>query len=367
MAKLYDIMATMDHFAPPSLAEEWDNVGLQMGHPDQEVGKVLLALTATEDVIAEAIEEGADLLLTHHPLIFSGPKSLRRDRPQGRILTRMIKADLAHFCAHTNLDVAPGGVNDVLGGLLGLENLRPLSRSGGKKTYKLIVFVPLEGLPSLEQALFSAGAGRQGLYAECSWQVLGTGSFRPLEGAQPALGQVGTRHQEEEVRLELLVDEDDLAEVQKALKESHPYEEVAYDLFEEVHMGRSYGLGRLGDLPSPRPLKDLLAQWSQALGVPLRVSGDPEMMVAQVGLCGGSGQSLLGQAVKAGCQAYLTGDVRYHGFQEADEEGIALIDASHYGTEAPVLRHLGDLLSQAHPGLKCQVSRVEANLYQVFP
>lgn len=367
MAKLADLIHTMETLAPPFFAEEWDNVGLQQGHPDQDLAKVLLALTPSEDVVDEAIAGGYDLLLTHHPLIFSGLKTLRQDHPQGRILAKMIKADLAHYCAHTNLDVAPGGVNDVLAGRLGLQDTKVLAPAGSRKTYKLTVFVPLKDVQAVQAALFQAGAGQQGAYDACSWQCEGLGSYRPLEGAQPAIGQVGHYHEEAEARLEVLVQEKDLARVQHALLQAHPYEEVAYDLFEEVHQQTPYGLGRIGQVPQPQALRDLLPRWSQALETDLKVFGSQDRVVDRVGLCGGSGQSLLNQAVRAGCQVYLTGDVRYHGFQEAQEKGIVLIDAGHYASEAPVLDHVAQRLQEAHPDLCCQLSRVEADFSWTYP
>lgn len=366
MTKAKDIMQTMEALAPVSLAEDWDNVGLQVGHPEKDINRVLLALTATEDVVDEAINCRYDMILTHHPLIFSALKSMREDQPLTRILAKLIRYDIAHYCAHTNLDIADGGVNDALAAKLGLEELRPLSPSGRKKRYKLTVFVPSSDVKHVQAALFAAGAGRQGDYDSCSWQSPGTGSYRPLEGAQPAIGDVGKFHEEPEARLEVLVHEDDLYRVREALLKAHPYEEVAYDIFEEIHMDTPYGIGRIGKLSEPKALKDLLPLWSQALKTPLRYGGDPERLVEWVGLCGGSGQSYITAAAAQGCQVFLTGDVRYHGYEEALGQDLILIDAGHYASEAPVLESLQTLLKGSYPNLEIDISQVEKNLFQLY-
>lgn len=365
MVLVKDIMQTMEAWAPQALRESWDNTGLQVGDPNQQVKRVLLALSPTGDVIQEAVDCGVQLLLTHHPLIFKGPQSLRTDTAIGKHVSALIKADIAHFCAHTNLDITDGGVNDALAQCLELIDVAPLVATGGKTFYKLVAFVPTEHIENVREALFHAGAGQQGDYSGCSWTVQGTGSFQPMAGAQPHIGAVGEVSKVQEYRLEVLVSEDDLQQVQDALRATHPYEEIAYDVFEEVHMREIFGIGRIGTIQTASCLGELLADWKKQLNLSdLRYHGDLNRPVRRVALCGGSAAGYLAQAAQAGADVYLTGDVRYHDAQLAQELGMALVDGGHYGTERPVLAHIQKTLSAAFPAVQFDVSEVEKDLIQ---
>jgi len=347
MMRVSEIVQVMEKLAPRQLAAEWDNVGLQVGHPESEVRRILVALDASEAAIARAEEAGCQLLIVHHPLIFKPQAHWREDSPLGRKLARLVRAGLAVYVAHTNLDVAAGGVNDVLAERLELMETRVLAPAGEEGYYKLVVFVPEGYEDRVWDALAGAGAGWIGKYSHCSFQTLGTGTFKPLEGANPFLGQVGTLEYAKEYRLETILPRGLAADVIRAMLQAHPYEEVAYDLYPLANPGRSYGLGRVGRLPVPVPLADFAQRVSQVLGAPVvRWLGDPSRRIERVAVLGGSGQDFIDQALSAGADVLVTGDVGYHRAREAWEKGLAVIDAGHWATEAPVVPALAARLRQ---------------------
>lgn len=345
--RVAEIVQVMEELAPRQLAAEWDNVGLQVGHPESEVRRILVALDASEAAITRAEEAGCRLLIVHHPLIFKPQAHWREDSPLGRKFARLVRAGLAVYVAHTNLDVAAGGVNDALAERLGLVETRVLAPAGEEGYYKLVVFVPEGYEDRVRDALAGAGAGWIGKYSHCTFQTLGTGTFKPLEGANPFLGQVGTLEYAREYRLETILPRGLAADVVRAMLQAHPYEEVAYDLYPLANPGRSYGLGRVGRLPLPVPLTDFAQRVSQVLSAPVvRWLGDPSRRIERVAVLGGSGQDFIDQALSAGADVLVTGDVNYHRAQEAWEKGLAVIDAGHWATEAPVVPVLAARLRQ---------------------
>lgn len=339
-----DVISAMNDMAPQALAESWDNPGLACGHPGQEVHKVWLALTPTMDVLTRARNKGCDAIITHHPLIFKPLASLAETASPARELAYLIRGQMALFSAHTNLDICQGGVNDVLAEHLGLTDLKPLTVERVEGFYKLRVFVPETHLEVVKKALFAAGAGAQGDYDRCAWQVLGEGQFRPREQAQPFLGRAGHVSSVAEHCLEVLVSEPHLADVCAALKKAHPYEEVAYDIFREEKQGKALGLGRIGQLPSAVSLETFSVQVAKNLKAAVRTSPDRERLIQRVAVCGGAASGYLAQAKAAGADCYVTGDLSYHDFQKAMELDIALIDGTHFATERPVLSAVRDHL-----------------------
>lgn len=358
-----DVVRAMEALAPIRLKEDWDNVGLQIGAPEDRVQHVLLALTPSEKVVEEAVARGCDMIVTHHPFIFKGVKTLRTDTVVGRMSRTCMKHDIALYCAHTNLDIAQGGVNDVLAARLGLVNVRGLKRTAETPRYKVIVFVPMSHVDVVKSAMFKAGAGMQGNYESCAWSVVGNGQFAAKTGANPYLGEIGSVETVEEARLEVLVDRTCLHAVIGAMLQAHPYEEVAYDVFpNEGSVTRAY-LGRVGELPSPMRLSDWLLQVKEALAVPsVSVAGDIEQMVQTVALCGGSACELLDDAKFAGADVYVTGDMKYHDAQRAVEMAMPMVDVSHYGGEHPVLEALQSyLLETVGEGICVDLSEKEEN------
>lgn len=361
-----DIIAVLERLAPQHLKEEWDNVGLQIGDPEAEVRRVLLALTPSLDVVEEAVRVKADLIVSHHPFLFKGVKALRTDSAVGRMSQLCFKHDIAIYAAHTNLDIAKGGVNDVLAERLGLVDVKGLEKTTALPRYKVVTFVPEKHLETVKEAMFAAGGGKQGDYSCCAWSVSGQGQFYPEAGAHPALGQVGALEKVTEVRLEMLVDSGFLAAVLAALHKVHPYEEPAVDvLTNEASYEHEY-LGRVGRLPKPRAFMEWLEDVKKQLGVPqISFAGPSDGVIERVALCGGSATEFLACAKACGADVYVTGDMKYHDAQQAVEMGLPMVDVSHFAGERPVLTKLMHVLRQAFgEALDVCVSQDEKNFIQ---
>jgi dinuclear metal center YbgI/SA1388 family protein len=339
------IMDAMEQLAPKYLAEKWDNIGLLLGSPAQGISKVLVTLDVTQAVVEQAVRDGVDLIITHHPILFTPVKNIRTDLPQGKMLASLLSANIAVYAAHTNLDSAVGGVNDILVGKFNLQEVKPLAVSYREKLYKLIVFVPKTHEEVVSRAIWEAGAGHTGDYSHCGFVAQGTGSFLPLGEAKPFIGQCGNFEQVEEIRFETIVPEKISRRVIRAMLKAHPYEEVAYDLYELINGGEEQGLGRVGKLVEPMPLKEFISRVKMTLGIEyVSVSGDQEKMIKKVAVCGGSGASLIQKAAFAGADVLVTGDVKYHDGQDALAAGIAVIDAGHFATEQPVVPYVTEYL-----------------------
>jgi len=339
------IMSLVEKYAPKYLAQEWDNIGLQIGDPSQIVGRLFLSLDINRDVLDEALAFDADMLVVHHTPFFKPLKNLRTDLPGGRLLFAIVKRGMALYTAHTNLDSAQGGVNDILARKLDLQDVKILAHSWRQKLYKLVVFVPSAYSEQVCEAVCRAGAGWIGNYSDCTFRVTGTGTFRPLEGTNPFIGQKGELENVEEIRLETIVPEENVSKVIKAMIKSHPYEEVAYDLYPLMNDGKTAGLGRVGRLSEPQTLAQFMQLVKERLGISkLRYCGDPDKIIEKAAVCGGSGISYLSSAVFEGAQVFLTSDIKYHEAQEGLAQNIALIDAGHYATEKPAVEVLGEYL-----------------------
>lgn len=335
---------------PPEDAEDWDEVGLMVGAPEDPVRRVLVSLDVTPQVIAEAVEQGADLVVAHHPLLFRPLARLTPDTASGRVALQAARAGVAVLAAHTNFDTAEIGTSDPAVALLGLEAVTPLqAAAGGSADVKLVTFVPSADTPKVLAALSDAGAGVIGEYDRCSFRVAGTGSFRPSPQAHPHLGERETLNEVPEDRLEVVVPPALLREVVSALWAVHPYEEVAYDVYPLVPSDPARfrkGLGRVGRLPEPLALREVAARLADGLPSPhLRVAGDLDREVRRVAVCGGAGDRLIDAARAAEADVFVTGDLRHHPALDALTTGLALIDAGHYATEAPALPALRERLS----------------------
>jgi dinuclear metal center YbgI/SA1388 family protein len=360
--RLGEFMSLMDGWFDPHSAEPWDAVGLVCGDPDEPVTRVLLAVDAVPGTVAEAERSGAQLLITHHPLLLTGVHGVPADTPKGALVHRMIRSGIAHFVAHTNADVATPGASDALAGALGLRALHPLQEQPGPALDKLVVFVPVADAPRLLDALSAAGAGAIGAYDRCAWMTEGTGTFRPLAGAHPAIGQVGRSEQVTETRLEMVLPPSRRAEVVAALRAAHPYEEPAFDLLVTSPLPSGRGTGRIGELGAPTTVREFAERAAAALPATswgIRVAGDPQRPVRTVAVCGGSGGALADRARCAGAAGLLTAEQRLHPAREAVTDrartGIALLDAAHWATEAPWLDALATRL-RAELGTTVEVS-----------
>ncbi|MGI6092459.1 MAG: Nif3-like dinuclear metal center hexameric protein [Veillonellaceae bacterium] len=343
--KCQSIINELEKLAPRDLAEDWDNVGLLVGSPDQDISKILIALDVTDNVVDQAITNNSDMIVTHHPLIFKGIKNIRTDLPHGKLLAKLIKNDIAVYTAHTNLDIAAGGINDILASKLNLTNVQSLSPGHSEKLLKLAVFVPDTHAEAVRAAICDAGAGHVGNYSHCTFQTDGTGTFMPLEGTNPFLGSQGELEQVREVRLETVMSEKICNKVIKAMLKAHPYEEVAYDLYQLANTRPQLGLGRIGSLSAPKSLAEFVDEVKQALGINLvNVAGPENKSIWKVAVCGGSGASLIHSAAFAGADVLVTGDVKYHEAQEAVAAGIVIVDAGHFATEVVIVDYLSNYL-----------------------
>jgi dinuclear metal center YbgI/SA1388 family protein len=329
-AKGQTVIQTFEQFAPKHYAVPDDRIGLQLGTLTKEIRKIIVALDVTEEVVDEAIAEQADLIIAHHAIIYMPLKQLRTDSPAGKLYEKLIKNDIAVYIAHTNLDVAEGGINDMMADLLKLRQLTPLEEVHTEKLYKIAVFVPKTHQDHVLQALFQAGAGHIGQYSHCSFHINGTGTFKPEDGTNPFIGSAGKLEKVEEVRIETVVPESVQRKVVQAMLKAHPYEEVAYDLYPMNLKGRSFGLGRVGKLPAPMKLSELNDQVKSAFEVPFtRVVGDLNREIRKVAVLGGAGSRYIRHALFAGADVLVTGDIDYHTAHDALAAGLCLIDPGH--------------------------------------
>ncbi|CAB3391246.1 Nif3-like dinuclear metal center hexameric protein [Kyrpidia spormannii] len=334
MVKVGDIVAWMDEWARPALAIDGDPVGLQLGDPAKPVTKVLATLELTPVVAEEAVARGAQLVVSHHAVLYRPADRIREDDPAGRMLRRLIQADVAVYNAHTNLDVAPGGVNDQLVERLGLVDVEVLAPTRHERMFKLAVFVPVDHHRQVLDAVCSAGAGWIGGYSSCTFNIPGKGTFKPEEGANPYIGSVGKLEEVDEIRLETVVPADRLNAVVDAMLAAHPYEEVAYDVYPLERPVKTFGIGRIGTLAKPMALKELAVFIKDRLDAPgVRFCGDASQRVSRLAVLGGSGMGWAEEARKKGADAFLTGDVKHHDALDALAAGLPVIDAGHYSTE----------------------------------
>ncbi len=338
MPSLADVTAALHTWFPPGTAESWDAVGLVLGDPEAEVRKILFAVDPSPAVAAEAAEWGADLLVVHHPLFLKPVHGFAATTPKGRTLATLAAAGCALLTAHTNADHAAGGVSEALATALGLTDLRPIRAAAAPGIDKLTVYVPADAAAPVRAALAEAGAGRIGDYDLASFSVQGEGRFRPLEGATPARGSVGTVEVVSEARIEVVLERSLRPAVVAAMIAAHPYEEPAYDVVELADPGvSSTGSGRIGTVERTT-LREFAAAVAAALPATahgVRVAGDPEAVVRRVAVCGGSGDFLLETVRGTDADVYVTSDLRHHPAAEHREAGgPALVDVAHWAAES---------------------------------
>lgn len=359
------IIGLMEQIAPSYLAEKWDNVGLQIGEYNRNIHRVMVCLEVTNPIVDEAVLKNVDMIITHHPLIFKPLKSITDKDPIAKLVTRLIKENIALYCAHTNLDIVQGGTNDILAEKLNLINIKPLTLIDGQKYFKLVVFVPKSHIENVHKALCDGGAGHIGNYSHCTFMSEGIGTFKALDGANPFIGEVGEMEQVSEYKLETIVSDKNLKTVIKEMVQAHPYEEVAYDVVPLSNEIEPWGLGRVGYLNEPKNLAEFCDEIKNKLGMAtIRFAGDKNKEIKRVGLCTGSGAGFIFDAFKAGCDCYVTGDVKYHEVQYALQLGINIIDAGHFETENIVSTVLVNELNKSikENGYDMEVVLAEASL-----
>lgn len=368
---VHDIADALETWAPPASKLDYDNVGLQIGYPSRHLEKVLVSLDLTSAVVDEAVEIGAHMIITHHPLFFSPQKHLAGTDPIGKLALRMAEAGIAYYAIHTNLDMAHGGVSFALAEKLGLTNVQFL-RSPKDMLVKLAVFVPQSHTESVRSAAAGAGAGHIGDYTFCSFETMGTGRFQAGEHAQPAIGKASDAVESvDEIRLEWEVMRWDLPEVIAAVVSAHPYEEVAYDVYPLQKAASRIGIGAVGNLETAQPFSDFLGMVSDTLKTKsIRYSGAPEQPVQRVAVCGGSGSSLIRQAISQGADAFVTADVTYHKFFDALDHNhshqMAVLDVGHYESEVHTEQLIVDYLQPRFDDVAFVRTNVRTSPMQTF-
>ncbi len=367
--KIRKIMEALEGRAPMALAEPWDNPGLQVGDPDETCGAILLSLDVTEAVLDEAVRKGANLIVSHHPPLFSPLKSLDTRNGLGRLLKACLTRGVAVYSLHTNLDKAEGGMNDYAAGLLGLYQVSTLHpRISRDETYKLVTFVPPESREAVLKALFDVGGGRIENYEGCSFSCPGEGTFFPGEGTSPVVGEKGVLNRVNESRIEVVFPRETLLQGITALKEAHPYEVPAYDIYPLASVSSGTGFLRTGVLAPPLLWEEFLTRVERAFNVSdYRIVDEAVGRVSRVALCTGSGASFIPQAA-AVADVYLTGDVKYHEARDAQGLRLTVVDVGHFAMERIFVDLMSSWLEQmgVSPRVKVFKSQVEADPFTFF-
>ncbi|MCM3710872.1 Nif3-like dinuclear metal center hexameric protein [Sporosarcina luteola] len=358
----HEIINLFEQWSPKRFAEDWDPVGLHIGQLNRPVDRVVITLDVNEAVVDEAIEKGANLIIAHHPPIFSPMKHIWTDTPQGRLIEKCIKNDISVYAAHTNLDVAPGGVNDLLASRLGLEDIEVMEPTISDPLYKLAVFCPVEHADELREELARSGAGAIGDYAGCSFTSTGVGRFTPAAGAAPFIGEVGKTEEVAEERIEVVLPGPLRSKVLKAMLAAHPYEEPAYDFFVLDQRTQEFGLGRVGKLPAAMELNEFANFVKQALDVPAaRIVGDLSKPVRKIAVLGGSGSKYIRAAKRKGADVFVTGDMDFHSAQDAEMMDLAIVDPGHH-VEKVMVEGVARYMEQACQAKGYDVSFIESEI-----
>ncbi|MBM7623199.1 Nif3-like dinuclear metal center hexameric protein [Sporohalobacter salinus] len=331
---IQQVIQLMEEIAPKKLAQDWDNVGLQIGSYSQRVNKVLVTLDVNQKIMSEAAEKDVDLIISHHPVIFNSLSQVRFDTEIGNLVQTAVEEEISIYVAHTNYDIAQGGLNDQLSSKLGLTDLQVLKTTFEDELKKLVVFLPQENLEEVREAIIKQEVGWIGNYRDCTFAAEGVGTFRPLAGTDPYCGQQDQLEKADEVRLETILPESKVSQVLNKLESVHPYEEIAYDLYSVEATGEQLGLGRVGNLKRSLEFDKFVTQVKEALELDrVRTVKPDNSEIKRIAVCSGSGADLIRPAVFKGADLLVTGDIKYHDAELASEMGLGIIDAGHYGTE----------------------------------
>ena len=363
--KLNEITDYLETLAPLSYQESYDNSGLQVGNPGLEVKAALLTVDVTEEVVEEALKSGCNLIIAHHPLLFSGIKSLTGKNHTERTVVKAVKKDIAVYAAHTNLDSVINGVNAKICEKLNLKDCKVLQPLKGQLK-KLVTFIPTKHAEKVRTAVFEAGAGQIGNYDSSSFNAEGLGSFRGGENTNPFTGQKGALHFEKEIRFETIFPQYIQGQVIKALLNSHPYEEVAYDIYPLENQYSRAGMGMIGRCETPEVEEDFLRKLKKIFGPKTikhtKLTGN---LVKRVAVCGGSGSFLLKDAIASGADFFVTADFKYHQYFDA-ENRIVIADVGHYESEQFTKELFYELLMKKFPTFAVRLSEVETNPVRYF-
>jgi dinuclear metal center YbgI/SA1388 family protein len=355
-----DICKTIESVAPLHYQEDYDNAGLIIGSPEQEVTQILLCLDSTEAVIDEAIAKGCNLVIAHHPLIFKGLKKINGRNDIERTVIKAIENKIAIYAAHTNLDnVLRQGVNQKFAQKLGLKNVKILQEKPNQLV-KIVFYTPASALENLKDVLFHAGAGHIGHYSECSFASEGQGTFKPEIGANPTLGEIGKREQENEYKVETVAPFFMANRVVYELKKAHPYEEMAFEIIPLTNKDQGIGAGVIGELENSMNPADFLNFLKKSLNLEVIKHTSFAKEIKKVALCGGSGSFLLGSAMSSNADVYITADVKYHEFFDAIGT-LMFCDIGHYESEISTLELFYEEIQDKFPNFAVHFCETSTN------
>jgi len=365
--KIKDIAERIEKIVPLKLAQDWDNVGLLIGDAQKNVKNILLTIDVTNDVVAEAKKLKTDLIVSYHPVIWDGLKKITSDGPSG-IVHELIRSRISVFSIHTALDAATGGVNDGLAEIIGIEDGKPIGDYVGNPAgdnYKLVVFVPIESMAEVSNAVFAAGAGAIGSYSHCGFSSDGTGTFLPLEGSKPAIGKKGKLEKVPEIRFETIVPAEKLDKVVASMKKVHPYEMPAFDIIKLYSSQNKFGLGRIGKLAQPLRIEQIIQivkkhTGAQAFGL----IGSKKRLVKTAAVCAGSCGKLINSVIAAKTDLYLTGELKHHQALAAQEAGLTCICLSHTVSERFILKKFAKQLQKQLNSVTIRVSKKDKDPFK---
>jgi dinuclear metal center YbgI/SA1388 family protein len=358
--KLAEVVAALEAIAPTRDAASWDNVGLLVGDPRAAVTRALLAIDLTRAVADEARAKRSELVIAYHPPIFDGLKRV----VAGSVVFDAIRDGVAIYSPHTALDVAPGGTNDVLADAIGMTDRAPLRASTQDAEHKIVFFAPVADVEKVSRAMFDAGAGRIGAYSSCSFRAAGTGTFFGGEGANPTVGERGRLETVDELRVEMVVPIGRVDAVVRALRETHSYEEPAFDLVRLAPAPRGIGLGRVGAVDAKSRV-EIVERVKRGLGAErVLVAGPLDAPAARAAVCAGSCGDLAKDAQRAGADVYVTGEMRHHDALRAAESGMTVVCALHSVSERATLPRLAERLRAALPTVTFDVSAADADPFR---
>lgn len=358
--RIKDVIHQLEQWAPKAFQESYDNCGIQAGNGNLELTGVLISLDVTEKVMDEAIQRQCNLIVSHHPLLFKGVKSITGKNDIERCLIKAIKHDITLYAIHTNLDHVSNGVNYKIAQLLGLQDLRTLVPKAGLLS-KLITYVPIEDKETVLAALFEAGAGEIGNYSSCAFRSDGIGSFKPNSSADPVIGKINQLEQVTETKIETIFPTHLQAEIIRALKKVHPYEEVAFDIFALQNEWETVGSGMYGNLYKSMTISEFNAFLKQRMNLKtFKFTSSFQGKIEKVAVCGGSGSFLLKNALGVGAQAFVTADFKYHEFFDAEDK-ILVADIGHYESEVYTKDLIYDYLKEKFSNIAVLISEINTN------
>jgi dinuclear metal center YbgI/SA1388 family protein len=363
--QIADIINHLEQIAPPSLQESYDNSGLLVGEKTTKISGLLISLDCIEATVNEAIAQKCNLIIAHHPIVFSGLKRFNNANYVQRTVQLAIKNDIAIYAIHTNLDnVYANGVNGKIAEKLGLVNTQVLVPKAGD-LIKLVTYCPLANEEQIKEALFAAGAGHIGHYSECSFTTPGSGTFKGEHGSNPVIGKRGTRHIEPEVKIEVIICKHQMDSVLSALKSAHPYEEVAYEIYPTLNVDQNIGSGMLGELATSMNGAEFLSHLKSSMELQVIKHTVFNNLIKTVAICGGSGKFLLDNAKGSGANVYVTSDFKYHEYFDA-ENNLMICDIGHYESEKFTIDLLYDILSKKFTTFAVLKTRLDTNPVTYF-